>query len=218
MVNKIQSKMHSEALDHEEARVVLQLINEIRRGLHSDIQSYVFAHDFEYHVVEKGSDDNVGDLILTDGQGRYALVEAKYLNFKPRRNGSETRRQQMKTAKGQVKTLLVKLPKHQSMYYNARGFVVWNNKDETLAVQEMFADTVRDESALSYREETNEQYDSTPEEDHDNDTPALATTRSQSQSSSSDLTVLGMSALGFLGMAYVASSLISSSRTKRWWE
>lgn len=47
---------------------------------HNEIRAYPFLYDYEWEVHPGFSNGGRGDLVFTDGQGNFAVVEAKFID------------------------------------------------------------------------------------------------------------------------------------------
>ncbi len=47
---------------------------------HADLAAYTHIHDYEWEVDPGHSNGGCGDLVLTDGAGNFAVVEAKFVD------------------------------------------------------------------------------------------------------------------------------------------
>ena len=56
------------------------LIRDLVRGGHAELASYPLIYDYEWEVYPGRSDGGCGDLVFTDGEGNFAIVEAKFID------------------------------------------------------------------------------------------------------------------------------------------
>lgn len=129
---EIELKAQSSIDDSMEACIIRKLISEIQNGsCANSIRSYRYVHDFEYYIVPNQSHYGKGDLILTDGDGNYAICEAKYLNYASGNTSKSRNKKKRKYCREQVEKYL-----QQCDFNNAKGFAIWNNPNGTINVKQ----------------------------------------------------------------------------------
>jgi len=96
-------------------------------------REYPYIDGYEYKTPT-----GQGDLRVTDGQGRYAVFEAKYLRYLGGPNVCVERRRKKHHAEAQAKRYLDDLRKDTSMEVNeAVAYIVYNDDDENIVYSEV---------------------------------------------------------------------------------